>query len=651
MTQAMSGRNYNLSRRANRGWAAARILAAALYLLTPVHGTQAQQASTPAPQSPTATTLVPVRQTKLRPANANDMALPVIAVVHRLSGWRLRAMLARPDAPLAASTFDDQFIRTNIVAGYVLPDGRSVVARLPRAEAEMLDLTAQFRGDGINAGPSSPALTLVRSDGSEVNARFVGLDVTTGLSLLEAEQPIAPPAPERVPQTPAVGQRVRVIAPVSIAAPVTTTAMTAPAARPEDAPTGDTGIIYMNMSEAVGQLTQIKHSPTGKTSEITIAVKQVSPEWAGGVAFGETGTLVGIVAASDTRAARLVSAETVRVAAARVLARRASVPQPWLGARGVSVETTPLEQFVARGWPLLAARALWDRRQGVLLTDVAPDTPAALAGLRPGDVVARISQREVRGIEDMSSLLQELGSNKVASFTVLRAQAPPLDLAVRLSEARNPQLETARAEARAAEAEMHLAESAARLAQAEMRVAEIEVRRIETELRACEVAARQTDAAHRAEAAQHLRAAQEHVRAAQLHVAEAQARMRAANVRAAESHQRRIDAEVRIQAASVAHFGLPAPQLLLYGLEAIQTWPADAANFSTPPDLLVVAVRPRSAAARAGMQTGDIIETIDGRRTNGASIEQPDNVETSLTLGVVRKGQKLAIKLPREPGN
>ncbi len=643
MMQPTSSRTYSSSSQAKRVWGAVRMLAVALCLLTSLRGTQAQQASVPRPQSPGATTLSPVR-----PAKANDVALPVIAVVHRLSGWRLRALLARPDASLTAATFDEQFIRTNIVAGYVLPDGRSVVVCLPRAEAELLDLTTQLRGDGSKAGAEPPALALVRNDGSEVVARFIGLDAATGLSLLEAAQPVASPMPERVAQAPAIGQRVRVIAPVSVATPVTTTT---PTDRPDDAPTGETGIIFMNMSEVAGQLTQIKRSLTGKTSEVTIAVESVSPEWAGGVAFGETGLLVGIIATSDATTVRLVAAETVRAAAARVLARRASVPQPWLGARGESVALAAIDQFVVRGWPLSAARALLNRRQGVLLTDVAPGTPAALAGLRPGDVVSHISQREVRNVEDLSLLLQELGSNTVASFTVLRAQAPPLDLAVRLSEARNPALETAQAEARAAESELHLAGSEALLAQAELRAAESEVRRTETALRAREAAARQLDVVHKTEEARHLRAAQQLVRATQAHVTEAQARMSAANVRAAASHQRRGEAEARIQAARAAHFGLPAPQLLLYGLEAIQTWPPTAADFSTPPALLIVAVRPESAAARAGMQPGDIIETIDGQRTNGANVAQSNNVETGLTLGVVRAGQKFAIKLPSPPGN
>src|SRR2546421_1327193 len=243
----------------------------------------AQQASAPArPMSATAAPTAPpakLTPAKGRAAIKTESPLPVIAVVHRLSGWRLRALLTRPDGPVA-STVDDQFTRTNIVAGYVLADGRSVVARLPRADAEMLDLSAQFPNAGLPTAAAAVPLSLLRGDGVEFKAHFVGLDARTGLSLLEAEQSFAALAPERSTFTPTVGQRVRVIAPVpagahavsaadstlpnSTNAPVSAAATTAP---PDSAPAGETGTIYMSLSEAQGQLRQINRSPTGRPIE------------------------------------------------------------------------------------------------------------------------------------------------------------------------------------------------------------------------------------------------------------------------------------------------------------------------------------------------------------------------------------------------
>src|SRR5947207_5183845 len=217
----------------------ARISALGICLFAVLTSTRAQQATTAR-----ATTAAP--QVKQQAQKPPDTGLPVIAVVHRLSGWRLRALLARTDAPFAAPP-DVEFTRTNIVAGYVLPDGRSVVARLPRADAEMLDISALLNDSSRTlASTQPPALSLVRADGTEIGARFVGLDASTGLSLLEALQPLAPPAPEITSTQPTVGQRVRVVAPVP--AVQANAAQTAAAA--ETAPTGETGVIYMNMSQA-----------------------------------------------------------------------------------------------------------------------------------------------------------------------------------------------------------------------------------------------------------------------------------------------------------------------------------------------------------------------------------------------------------------
>src|SRR5205085_7965463 len=361
--------------------------------------------------------------------------------------------------------------------------------------------------------------------------------------------------------------------------------------------------------------------------------------------------LVGIVDESATNEARLVAAETVRAAAARVQARRASVPQPWLGARGDAVAMTPLRMFLTRGWPEREARALLNKQQGVLLTDVAPGTPAALAGLRSGDVVARISQHDVRNVEEMTQLIQELGSNTVAEFTVLRAQAPPLDLSVRLSETRNPALETAQAEASAAEAEIRTAQSEASKDEVEARQLEAEARTAEAELRMQEAAARMADAEHRDTVAQHLRELQAREQTAHTRLAAAQARLNAARVRMANAQQRFAEIDLRLRAASATHFSLPEPTLMSYGVEAIRTWPQAEQSPDARAGLLVLAVRPQSAAARAGVQTGDIIETINERQITYKWHDGPRQQETTLTFGIVRDGQRLILKLSNAPKN
>lgn len=541
----------------------------------------------PRPPLAPATTLVRKHET-VPPAKAGALPPPVIAVAHSLSGWKLRALLTPPNAPVAAA-FDDKFVRTNIVAGYLLPDGRSVITRLPQAEAEMLNFSAESRRLGLSRESESPGLMLVRRDGSQFKAEFVGLDASTGLSLLEAAEPIAPASADTTGVSPVVGQRVRLIAPVS-AEP-----MMAAAAAPlkEDGPIGEAGMLYMDMSETAGQLRRVERRPSGRATAFTVQAERATPELIGGVALTETGVLVGIIEQGEERELRVLPAEVIRGAAARVQARRASVPQPWLGARGEAVAGKPLEIFLARGWPRAAAREVLNRQRGVMLTAVAPGTPAALAGLRPGDIIKRIGEQEIRSLEDMSWILKEVGGNSNTNFTVLRAQNSPLRLSVRLSESLNPVQETARAEVRAAAAEL---------------------RRLEEE-------------------------------ANRLQGGETLALLTVARARMAE-------AKARLRQSPAARLNLPLRSLLPFGLQAIPVAATEASQIDSDRELLVLFVRPNSAAALAGIREGDRVETINqqpplladgnfGLTTNAAEI----------SLGLRRDKQQLTLKLVRSPVN
>lgn len=601
---------------------------------------------------------IPPRPGVAAPAKFQEAAPQVIAVVHRMSGWKLRTLLTPADAS-SASTFDENFVRTNIVAGFIMPDGRSVIARLPQAEAEMLNLSAAFRNPRLPVTAGDAELLLVRPDGVQFNARFIGLDASTGLSLLESDKHIFAPAAEATHVAPVVGQRVRVIAPVraaipaSVTAPATTAPATAPvapaappvisAARPEDAPVGDSGFIYMNMSEEAGQLREVKRSPSGKAMEVTVELNRVSPEWAGGVALSETGTLVGIIEESDARATRLMSAETVRGAARRVRARRASVPQPWLGARGDAVAFAPLEQFLARGWRPEQARLLVNQQRGVLLTSVAPGTPAALAGLRPGDVVSRIGQHDVRNIEDMSLMIKELGGNTLANFTVLRAESAPLNLAVRLSESPSPVLDTARAELRAVQTELRAKQLAINQMLGDIRRYELDLRQIENERKRLE--AGEPQASRKAQLEEELKRVQ-----AQYRVAMEQSQKVSTDYEQMRARMR--EAEARYRSAVEAYSGLAVKPLLSFGLEAVRISPAGTKFLKAQQQsgLLVMSVRPNSAAARSRIQTGDIIESINGQIFSEANwnFDFSNDFDTDLSLGILRSGEKLSFNLSRQ---
>jgi S1-C subfamily serine protease len=595
---------------------------------TPVAATTAITVTTPA--TPTTAPISAADSPQRRPARATTIARPaqqsppVVAVVHRMSGWKLRALVAPPDAPIAA-TFDDKFVSTNIVAGYVLPDGYTVVARLPQAESDVLSFAATFPDMKPPGAVEDSPLKLVRADGAEFDAKFVGLDASTGLSLFESERLLQPPTRESALPL-SVGLRVCVWAPLRAVEATETVARAL--ARSPDAPVGDTGVLYMNMSEVEGRLREVVRSPGGRAMSFRVEVAHVSPEWAGGVALTEGNSLIGIVEQGAGRGANLLPADSVRAAAARVKARRASVPQPWLGARGDAVATTQAELFVERGWSREQALTLMRRQQGVLLTAVAPGTPAARAGLRPGDVVARVGDHDVRGVEDMTWVLKEVGGNTPAQFTVLRAGTAPLSLRVRLSESQNPALETSQAEVSAAEAELMRAQSSALDTQAKILEMEAELRRLE----------RQNGAG-----------TEEQRRVLGDKLREAEGTIRGASQTVEKLRRQLTEAQLRFRAATAAHPTYGIKPLLPFGVESaafISTRTADGVT-ETRKGLLVVAVHAGSVMERAGVRVGDLIETVSGEPSLGAGWRSklPTDPKAEIALGVLRDGRRLALKI------
>ena len=62
--------------------------------------------------------------------------------------------------------------------------------------------------------------------------------------------------------------------------------------------------------------------------------------------------------------------------------------------------------------PELAQRfGVQSDQEGVVVTEVRPDSPAAMAGLAPGDVIREVNRTPVRDLDDVERGLQRGGSD------------------------------------------------------------------------------------------------------------------------------------------------------------------------------------------------------------------------------------------------
>lgn len=401
----------------------------------------AAQTRSPSPEPGKTTTATSVRPVILE----NKPAAPqVVTILHSLNWLKVIRLLISREQVEAIAKLDEAFkiageVHTNVIAGLALDDGHTIVAWLPEAEAEMPPPAIRFAprvpapprpsstvapaakgqpppGMAPMAIPGLPAINIqgsllepadlrvITRDGKRIMGRYVGLDGLTGLSLITLTSGSLPQTVDSKDETITVGQKLRVIGPQ-------------PAPRSE---MSARTLMYVRIGETEAMVINVSRSPSGGVARVKIKSVKLSPANIGGIAINDAGETLGIVDAVEGSEATIVPVALVRMAAKRVMARQASVPRPWLGIRGEPIGAVSLERILRVGWQLERARELTEKRQGILLTSVAPGSPAALAKLKPGDVILSVNNGYVRNADDFSWLLDEAGPEIPVLFTVAR---------------------------------------------------------------------------------------------------------------------------------------------------------------------------------------------------------------------------------------
>lgn len=378
------------------------------------------------------------QKTKAVQVESSVSAPQVVTILHRLNGLKVIRLLLRGNEELGAiANLDEAFqmageVHTNVIAGLALSDGETIAAWLPEAEAELPPLLPFAPpAPPVPAPPGSPAtkpvavapmavpalppgafqrsfptvdVKVVTRDGRNLLARYVGLDGMTGLSVITLSNSNLPKSTDAIEDSIQAGQRVRLIGPE----PVSQTE------------SGLKGGIYVRVGETEATVVDVTRTATKTLARVKIKSPKITPANIGAVAVNSSGEPLGIVNAVEGDEASILPVGLVRSAAGRVIARQASVPRPWLGVRGEPIGKLSLERILKVGWQGERARRLAEKRQGILLTSVAPGSPAATAELKPGDVILRVNDEMVQNAEDFSMLLQDVAPGSFVNFTVAR---------------------------------------------------------------------------------------------------------------------------------------------------------------------------------------------------------------------------------------
>ncbi|MGI9065123.1 MAG: PDZ domain-containing protein [Pyrinomonadaceae bacterium] len=407
----------------------------------------------------------PIASTRVNPVivQIGAPAPQVVTILHRLNGLKVFRLLLRSSEQFGSiAKLDEAFqiagdVHTNVVAGLTLDDGQTIAAWLPEAEAEMpppafpfspkapappkapssgaraakaatvSEMSAAF--PGFHSGPLAgnllgPAdLKIITRDGKRLLGRYLGLDGLTGLSVITLANSSFPKVVDAKDQLISVGQRLRLVGPepASHSEPSTRTAM------------------YVRIGETRVTVASVSRSPSGVVARVNIQSANLTPANIGAIALNESGETIGIVDAVEGSEATIVPVAVVRSAVKRVIARQASVPRPWLGVRGEPVRSLSLERMLGVGWEPERARALAEKREGIMLTSVAPGSPAAQGRLCPGDVILTVNKEAVRNADDFSWLLQEAEPGSSVHFDVARLGKLGFEaFEIKLSESPDP---------------------------------------------------------------------------------------------------------------------------------------------------------------------------------------------------------------------
>ena len=385
-------------------------------------------AQTPAPSPKKPVTQVHVTQRRPAPQ--------VVTIVHRLNGLKMFRMLLRSQQQVQAVTnLDSGFnltddVHANVIAGLAMDDGETIAAWLPEANLEFAPsgFTNSFGQSQIPDFKfrlsDPPDVSVFGPDGKQLPAKYVGFDATTGLSILRLNQKNSlPPAPAR-DEPVSVGENVVLFGPEP--APNTTSLL-------------DNNNLYVRVGSIDGQIHSVLPAPTGEVARLRVSAPKLSQANIGGVALNEAGETVGIVDGLLGNEATVLPTASIRRAAQRVLKNRSSVPRAWLGVRGEAVVALPVIQFISHGWAADRAAVLVEQHRGILLTSIVPNSPAAQALLRAGDVILKVDDKEIQNADDFTWWLDQAGALSSVRFTVARPyQQAEEALDVKLSGSLDP---------------------------------------------------------------------------------------------------------------------------------------------------------------------------------------------------------------------
>ena len=235
----------------------------------------------------------------------------------------------------------------------------------------------------------SGLLTVVTTDGHSLRADLIGRDADTDLAVIRVDGSSLPFATLGDSRAVRVGQ----IA-IAIGNPY--------------------GFHHSVTAGVVSALGRSLRARSGRLMDDIIQTDTaLNPGNSGGPLVTTRGDVIGVNTATILPAQGLcfaIASNTARFVAAKLI-RDGRIRRSYIGLAG---QTVPIPRAVARENQLAVTA-------GVFIVSVEPNSPAATAGLKDGDVVLAFSDIPVTGVDDLHRLLTEDRIGVPTAVTILRA--------------------------------------------------------------------------------------------------------------------------------------------------------------------------------------------------------------------------------------
>ncbi len=317
------------------------------------------------------------------PASGNQPGVPwAVSVVHTIDLQRMvEGMREQQKLRVGVAGTAPPYIY-NITTGIIVDDHGHVVTRLANLDPQ----------------DKEHKLTVTTSDGRTLTAKLIGVDFATGFAVLDVAF-----LKSTTPRIAAAGSllnggAVRILSSDVVAKSVSDRVYLAPSI------TVSLGHVMVGSlySKARGALTLLSDRLLARSD--------------GSVVVTPDNRVVGIAQYAGFGRAYLYPIEFIRdTVARRVIERNDSVPAGWLGVKGVSVGQLSDADIVVLGL---------QRRAGVIVREVTPESAAAQAGINLGDIITRVNDLDISGTSDLGAVLSSLPAGQRVELHAIRDHQP-----------------------------------------------------------------------------------------------------------------------------------------------------------------------------------------------------------------------------------